>query len=209
MRCNDVLEKLDYYIEEALSDNEKSRILAHLEQCPGCKKEYLELKGMRNILKDTPKVTPPSDFTQYIMNRLPDGKRSIVEEWYDYISTPYVLKWSVAVISLVLIFGLGIFLYRVRNFAPGEQIVNVRFQLELPENHGVKTVSLTGDFNGWDMENMQLRPVKEGLWEIEGPLKKGRYQYMFVVNGERWMPDPRSHKLVNDGFGGKNSLLEI
>ena len=33
------------------------------------------------------------------------------------------------------------------------------------------------------------------------------YQYQFLVNGETWIPDPKSPVKVDNGFGGVNSLI--
>ena len=37
----------------------------------------------------------------------------------------------------------------------------------------------------------------------------GVYQYMFVVDGQRWITDPQAAESVADGFGQQNSLMRI
>jgi hypothetical protein len=32
---------------------------------------------------------------------------------------------------------------------------------------------------------------------------------MFVLDGKEWVPDPNALRYVNDGFGNRNSILEI
>ena len=34
-------------------------------------------------------------------------------------------------------------------------------------------------------------------------------QYMFVVDGSRWIPDPSSPESIDDGFGRANSIVRI
>jgi hypothetical protein len=39
-------------------------------------------------------------------------------------------------------------------------------------------------------------------------VEAGRYEYMFVVDGQ-WLPDPNAKESVQNPFGGKNSLLVV
>ena len=42
------------------------------------------------------------------------------------------------------------------------------------------------------------------------PLTRNRsYTYSFVIDGERWVPDPGAPETVDDGFGGVNSILRL
>lgn len=85
---------------------------------------------------------------------------------------------------------------------PGTMTINVRFQLPL---NGAQHVALTGDFNQWQ-PNYPLKKGADGVWSVEVPLPPGRYEYMFVVDGERWANDPGAAYSQNDGFGGRNSV---
>lgn len=75
-------------------------------------------------------------------------------------------------------------------------------------NDSAKTVSLSGDFNGWTSTSM--RRSGDGLWEasIEYVPSKN-YRYKFLVDGERWTEDPSHGRKEDDGFGGFNSVLVI
>ena len=72
------------------------------------------------------------------------------------------------------------------------------------------SVSVAGDFNGWNESASPLTRDESGLWlaEIVAP-KPGRYGYKFVVNGQRWLEDPNNGMKVPDSYGGLNSLLVI
>ena len=51
---------------------------------------------------------------------------------------------------------------------------------------------------------------RSGTWEITIPLRKGSmYTYDFLVDGQRWIPDPGSRTQVDDGFGGLSSVLRL
>jgi len=72
------------------------------------------------------------------------------------------------------------------------------------------SVSLGGNFNGWNTTRSQLAKDSSGLWQlaIEAP-QPGRYQYKFLIDGERWMEDPTNGMKVPDNYGGLNSVLVI
>jgi hypothetical protein len=81
----------------------------------------------------------------------------------------------------------------------------VRLRLRAP---AADAVSVVGDFNAWRVGADPLRPVGEGWWEVDLDLVPGRYQYAYVVDGEVVSP-PDAQILVDDGFGGRNGLLEV
>ena len=72
------------------------------------------------------------------------------------------------------------------------------------------SVSVAGDFNGWNYVTTPLKRNSSGLWttEIVGP-RAGRYEYKFVINGNRWLEDPSNGMKTPDAFGGLNSVLLI
>jgi hypothetical protein len=86
--------------------------------------------------------------------------------------------------------------------------VGVHLVLEAP---GARSVAVVGDWNGWETDSQHLVDSDgDGVWEIRFSVERDReYQYQFVVDDERWVHDPRSSLLVDDGFGGVNSILDI
>ncbi len=69
-------------------------------------------------------------------------------------------------------------------------------------------VSVAGTFNNWDTGADPL--TKRGdVWEAVVPLAPGTYQYKFVVDGTQWITDESAAAFVDDGFGGKNSVVEV
>ncbi|MBF0479234.1 MAG: AAA family ATPase [Candidatus Omnitrophica bacterium] len=80
-----------------------------------------------------------------------------------------------------------------------------KFRVEAP---GAKTVYLTGSFNDWTIdENFRMRK-ENGEWDIQVPLKPGRYKYQFVVDGV-WKADPINVQQERNSFGDVNSVVEI
>ena len=98
------------------------------------------------------------------------------------------------------------FLLHNRPIYSGE--ISVRFVLTAPE---AETVSLVGDFSDWNTTQFILQdPEDDGTWEISIKLIKGKiYTYNFLVDGEKWIVDPKSLINIKDGFGGESSLIEI
>ena len=72
------------------------------------------------------------------------------------------------------------------------------------------TVSLAGDFNGWSQAATPLTRNGSGLWstEIVAP-QAGRFEYKFIINGQRWIEDPSNGLKTPDNYGGLNSVLVI
>ena len=77
-------------------------------------------------------------------------------------------------------------------------------------NEEAKSVSLAGDFNGWDPERANFKRDGKGVWRAEIPIPSpGRYSYKLVVNGQRWVEDPSNGLKEPDNHGGLNSVLDI
>lgn len=81
---------------------------------------------------------------------------------------------------------------------------NVEFKLFAPE---AQNVSVAGSFNGWSPEAFRLRKGRDGHWKGQTNLKRGRYEFRFVVDG-RWESDPTRENVPNE-FGSTNSVLEV
>lgn len=90
--------------------------------------------------------------------------------------------------------------------AHGETLYYVRFTLE---GKDAKDVALAGDFNQWTPVALLPSAEKKGLFTVELPLNSGVYNYSFVVDGQKWVADESAAKLVDDGFGEKNSVLRL
>ena len=72
---------------------------------------------------------------------------------------------------------------------------------------GKHEVYLAGDFNNWS-ESATPMKEKSGVYEVTINLKNGEYAYKYIVDGQ-WIVDESSEEFVDDGFGGRNSLLFV
>lgn len=90
----------------------------------------------------------------------------------------------------------------------GDRLWRVTFRFSPPEVAG--SVSLAGSFNGWNAQSEPMTPAEDRrAWSRTTLLGPGRYQYKFVVNGNRWVPDPRNPERAPDNYGGYNSVLML
>lgn len=80
-----------------------------------------------------------------------------------------------------------------------------RVSLELIKP-GAKQVYVAGTFNEWKPERTPLVTRGDGRWVGDLAIKPGRYEYLFVVDGQ-WVPDPNAKESVQNPFGGLNSVL--
>ncbi|MFI5239582.1 MAG: isoamylase early set domain-containing protein [Gemmatimonadales bacterium] len=74
---------------------------------------------------------------------------------------------------------------------------------------GASRVAVAGSFNGWSIAATPLRKVGKDTWTAEIPLSAGRYVYQFVVDGTRWVADPRAPHDAADDFGASNSVVTV
>jgi Glycogen recognition site of AMP-activated protein kinase len=77
---------------------------------------------------------------------------------------------------------------------------------------GARSVEVVGSFNNWSRGSLHLRDDNHsGIWHGSVVLPAGSHEYMFVVDGERWVPDPLAGRYVDDGFGSgrENSLMIV
>jgi hypothetical protein len=86
----------------------------------------------------------------------------------------------------------------------GPAQVLVQFRFDAPQ---ARAVMLAGDFTRWKPTYTMTRS-EPGIWTVVVPLETGVHDYAFIVDGERWTPDPMA-PAVSDGFGGLNSRLAV
>jgi len=69
-------------------------------------------------------------------------------------------------------------------------------------------VYVVADFNDWKRDDLPMQNIEgTGMWQRVVPLKKGRYEYKFYVDGQ-WMNDPYNPDKTLNEFG-TNSTIEI
>jgi hypothetical protein len=119
-----------------------------------------------------------------------------------------VLPW----LGLALAAGVAAILF-ISNRNPqgplGESVGMAQFVGQFP---GARSVEVVGSFNNWSRGLLHLRDDDhDGIWHAAAMLPAGQHEYMFVVDGERWVTDPLAGRFVDDGFGAgqENSVLIV
>ncbi len=82
--------------------------------------------------------------------------------------------------------------------------------LRFPVLFGEKAV-LIGDFNDWDFKGITMTKRKDN-WVSDIDIKKGVYQYKFLIDDKLWINDPEADMYINNSsFQRKtiNSMLQL
>jgi len=100
MACNKAQEWIHLHIDRNLDSSNEALLMAHLEVCDACNKDYEILMSIHQVLHSTDEVDLPSDFHESLMNKIeksPKKRRNIL----------FIKQLNVAaVIVFVLVFSL-------------------------------------------------------------------------------------------------------
>jgi hypothetical protein len=181
---------------------ELGELETHCASCPSCARRFAALLPFlrRDVLG--PAVAPAADpgpsFTDAVMRRIARAP----------VKAPPRLAWVLAAAAvIVLALGAGFAAAGLGAARAGAEVV-VRFQLAAP---GAKSVALVGSFTDWETARLSMRdPDGDGVWEISVRLRRDAiHTYNFLVDGERWVADPEAQGQVDDGFGGRSSVVAL
>jgi hypothetical protein len=162
-----------------------------------------------------PDLEPPSNLLTLVMKaihpkKLPWMRRVALwaESPKSFTFTPMRLApIAMALIGILVVSGYWFFRQKGFGFYPEqtESNIPVVFHLNIPEAH---TVAVVGTFNGWQPRGyeMQFNPEKR-VWSLTVRLPEGRYEYAFLVDGQKVLPDPEASLYQDDGFGNENSVM--
>ena len=224
MNCQKIKKLLNPYIDQVLDADTTKQVDKHLKSCSTCNKEYQRLKEIITSLNSLSPQPAPKTFTQNIMAKISQEEVQIQSSWIDHLkrqisipSLSFPRKWEsmfsfrlvgAAAAAALIVFFAFTFIFNTPDTYP---ICSAEVQFSLKINDGkAHTVAIAGDFNGWNPQaNLLEDPDGDGIWTGTLKLEPGRYEYMFVLDGEKWFPDPNALRYVKDGFGNKNAILEI
>ena len=63
--------------------------------------------------------------------------------------------------------------------------------------------------NDWNQKHHRMIEKEKGVYSITLLLKPDEYHYKFLEDGINWITDINSINFVDDGFGGKNSVILV
>ncbi len=221
---NGVRELMHKFLDRELSAEEMAELLKLMEADSRLNEEFIGLQEAVRTMECAERLSPPLSFAPEVMRRLPEPKAPFAERLREFFLRGRTLRWNMAAalatLALAVIVISGIFESRngiVQSLkknesatpvdSPGDaSAVAVRFVFPAPK---AKTVAIAGDFNKWRTDGSILKRRDGGIWTIEIPLSPGIHQYMFIVDGEAWVPDPDAREHRDDGFGYRNSVVRV
>jgi anti-sigma factor RsiW len=198
---------VERFIDNELTRDERRALLRLIAARPEVRERVLQEEAMLDAVARLPRPIPAADFTARILERLPAEERP-------RRPLPLARFWATAAAAGLLL-ATGFWIGRVRptppvvpvaDRAPAPRQAIVRLVLIEPK---ARSVTIVGDFNGWDPARTPLTKGASGVWSTALPLPPGRYHYMFVVDENRWVADPLASETSLDGFGAQNSVLDV
>jgi hypothetical protein len=156
-------------------------------------------------------TAPPAGLESRVMAAIrrpaPAGVRRLVR----WLTTPHAVTfrmrpvWSLAFAAVIAL--LTLVPAEQRGPVLGDQEGIAQFVGRFP---GARSVHVVGSFNDWRTGTIALEDRDhDGVWRTAVVLPTGAYEYMFVVDDERWVPDHMADRLVTDDFGRENSVVIV
>jgi len=181
--------------KDRLTPAEQILLEAHLGGCSACGSKFRFLNESLPLLKEEV-FPPPSDFTQKVMLKINSSVKKPAGKEITAQSRFFSLLPRAAFAAAAIIIGFI--------FLKPQSTVAVTFKIMEP---GAHTVALAGDFNNWDTESLKLKK-RNGSWKTKTALPRGRFQYAFIIDGEKWVADPYSKDYMDNGYGSRNSIID-
>lgn len=214
------------FLDHDLSPEERVAFLEAVDSDPILRRQWLNLEMVVTEAAQLPRMTPSARFFTELKAKITPPSLSWWGQFYTTVTAPRTLEWNlagaVAAACVVIVAVGGLFSLKpervvevpvatvpAQTIAAGttqQPTVFVRLVLLQP---GAQSVSVAGDFNGWDPAQTKLERSDGGVWTATIPLKPGRYQYMFVIDGKQWIADPLAAEEATDGFGAQNAVLDV
>ena len=214
------------FLDQDLTPEERVVFLQSVDIDPVLRRTWLNLEMVVAEAAQLPRMTPSAKFMSQLKAKVASPPVSLWERVRTAITVPHTLEWNLAgamaaaCVAVVAMAGaLRLIPERIVEMpvvqAPAQTIaaqvkpeskVFVRLVLLQP---GAQSVAVAGDFNGWNPEQTKLERSEGGMWIATIPLKPGRYQYMFVIDGKQWIADPLAGEASGDGFGSENAVLDV
>ncbi|HEY5998527.1 MAG TPA: zf-HC2 domain-containing protein [bacterium] len=201
LTCRDVELMLQDHLDGVLLPSQQEVLERHLRACAPCRGTLAGIARLEERFEGhEDDVDAPASLSSAILSALP-------AEAYRPSPAARLARYGAVPALLALLLAVG-FLMRGHYWLKSrsaERELEVSFQAP-----AATSVAIVGDFNGWDIRrNLLVRSSHEGRWGARLRLPPGVYQYSFVVDGTTWEVDPAARQYVNDGFGGRNSVIIV
>jgi len=89
------------------------------------------------------------------------------------------------------------------------RVIDGRLEFSFHDD-SASSVSLAGDFNGWDYTRSVFGKDQDNVWRVRlENVPRGIQRYKLVLDSSRWIEDPSNLQKEPDGYGGFNSIVKI
>ena len=217
------------FVDQDLSAEERVRFVARLGRDEALRQRAIELEQLVIDVNRLPRPAVPDGFVARVMERTPPPVLTQPTWWRrlaDAFFAPRDFRWNLAsAVACLALLVVGSVVAGRLTLSPAQPATApgaanaptsgaaaasspalIRLVVMQP---GARTVQVAGDFNGWNPARTPLEQVSHGAWTVTLPLKPGRYEYMFVIDGGQWIADPFAAEQNDDGFGSRNAVLEV
>lgn len=185
---------------------------------PPMEHALLEDRGMLRIkeaIGRMPDLEPPDALLQSVMHSVRTRRLPLWTRVLRWAGSPRSITFTplqvvpavVVVIVVCMALAVHVFKKEQPSLAGRGDRVPVVLALRSPE---ARSVAVIGSFNGWQAEQCELRTLDgEARWTVTLLLPSGRYEYAFLVDGKKIIPDPGAGLHEEDGFGNQNAILLV
>jgi anti-sigma-K factor RskA len=203
------------FVDQELTDAERERFAGRLGREDGLRRRVMALQRIAAFESRASKPFASAAFVAGVLERTSAIRPApVCTSRFAWLFTPHTMHWNLAQAAAVVVVAVaaGFGVARTIDSRPTPAAAGaagpamVRLVVLQPD---ARTVNAVGDFNGWDPARTSLQQVSSGVWSVTLPLTPGRYEYMFVVDGQRWVGDPAAIEQSDDGFGSRNAVLEV
>jgi hypothetical protein len=177
-----------------------------------------DLRRIAGLVAGIPDKEPPDTLVESVMTQIQPRRLSLLKRLWCKARTPIPftpLRMVPVGAALAAVLVLAVFLGRApeRHDLPftaagaEKSKSKVFFTLNMPY---ASTVDVIGSFNKWTPSGFRMHwDENRKLWVLPLTLEKGRYEYAFLVDGKKVVPDPGALLHQDDGFGNQNSILVV
>lgn len=214
------------FIDQDLTPRERVQFLKAVDEDPALRRQWLTMELIVTESAQLPRLVPSARFVEQVCSNAAAKQPGVWHRLVEFVTAPRIVEWNLAgavVAASIAALAMWGLLHAVSERvievpmagAPTrvtaaneaqEPTVFVRLVLLQPD---AKSVSVAGDFNGWNPARTKLERSDGGMWTATIPLRPGRYQYMFVIDGTQWIADPLAPEDAGDGFGSENAVLDV
>lgn len=119
MNCKTVRNSLSAHLDGCLSGPERQRVLSHLDSCPDCEGQFVQLSRVRDAMGKLPVAKPPAYLTSAlrVMASRERNRRLALNHpfrhfadrihlWMDNLMRPLALPFAGGFLSAMLLFGM-------------------------------------------------------------------------------------------------------